>query len=485
MNRYLILGIIAIIIGVIFSVPLLTDQLANARIIKKIQFTQTLTSSQDPGQGHSNEQMDLVLPPNNGTLYDGSLTYTSSVPVQIVIFHQIDKSDSKGQPTWTVDGNTIYAETIIDLNSNGGSLHFTGSAVGLHSTNSSQFTATVSVDGWIRGVTPEILQKIPQVMSGNAIPISRAEIPVKIPMHKGLYNGNPVYYIITDSSSSATAKQLSNNQNWKVQSAPLLTQLPQNVLSKIYVFTNGIAGNGTKGFQDEVFSSTPRDNQYTPLCLMIQVNWNIGRTPVVLKSEKDILDANMTGKLILTNTNTIINAPQIIWPNGQMNTRDDKTLSDQNAYNGSQVLGIDPGNMSVTFVGHRGWGPDGKTLYYIAISGTLEGPSKMMGLMNIPTLATLSSSTRDLYHFANGIRGAGPFGFQEGITNAQPDDSSYSPICKVSIITWKDSQNATVLENMDDINFTESSGSITVQSASVDNNSYIINCPIVETTNGP
>jgi hypothetical protein len=481
MNRYLILGIIAIIVGITFSIPLLTDQLANARIIKKIQFTQTVTSSPDLGQGHSDEEMAIILAPNNGTLYDGSLTYTSSEPVQIVILHQIDKSDSKGQPTWTVDGNTIYAETIIDSNSNGGSLHFTGSAVGLHSTNSSQFTATVSVDGWIRGTTPEIMQKTPLVISESILQLSRAEIPVKIPLHKALFNGSPVYYIITDSSSSSTAKQLSNNQNWTVQPAPLLSQVPQNVLSKIYVFTNGISGNGTKGFQDEVFSSTPQDSQYTPLSLVVQVSWNVGRTPLVLNSEKDILNANMTGKLTL-NTNTIMNTPQIVWPNGQMSVRDHKTLSDQSAYVGSPVLDIDTENKYVTLVAHRGWGPDGTTIYYIITSGTPEGPAKMMGLMNIPALSTLSSSTRDLYYFANGIKSSGPFGFQEGITNTQPGDSSYSPICKVSIITWKDPQSVTVLENMDDINSEETSGNISVQPATTFNNNYIMDCPIVETS---
>jgi len=479
MNRLFILGIIAIIVGVIFTVPLLTDQLANARIIKKIQFTQTVTSSQDPGEGHSNEQMAIILSPNNGTQYYGALTYTASEPVQVVILHQIDKSDSKGQPTWTVDGNTIYAETIIDSNSNGGTLDFTGTALGLHSTNSSQFTATVSVDGWIRGTTPEMMQRT-QIISENVLKLPKAEIPIKIPMHKALYNGNPLYYIITDSSNNVEASQLSDKQNWKVQPSPLLAHVPQNMISKIYVFTNGIAGNGTKGFQDEVFSSTPQDKQYIPLGLEVQVSWNVGRTPTVLNTTKEILDANMTGKLRLTNTGTVMNTPQIVWPNGQMIIRDNKTLSDQTAYVGGQVLDIDTANMFVTFVAHRGWGPDGKTDYYIITDGTPEGPSKMMGLMNTPALSILSSSARDLYHFANGIKGAGQFSFQEGITSAQPGDSSYSPICKISIITWNSPQGATVLENMDDINSTKSAGSITVQPASVFNNNYIIDCPIID-----
>ncbi|VVC05593.1 Uncharacterised protein [uncultured archaeon] len=484
MNRYLILGIIVVIIGIIFSIPLLSDQLANARTIKKIQFTQTITSTQDPGQGHGNEQLALVLPPNYGTLYDGSLTYTSSEPVQVVILHQINNSDSKGQPTWTVDGNTIYAETVIDSNSNGGSIHFTGSAIGLHSLNSSQFTVTASVDGWIRSTT-QMMQQAPQIISESSFKIPNPEIFAKIPMHKALYNGDPIYYIITDSSNSNDASQISNNQDWKVQPAPLLSKVPQEGLNKLYIFTNGVSGNGTKGFQDEVFSNSPQDNQYSPLSLVVQVSWNMDETPVVLKSVKDILDANMSSKISLKSTNTIMNTPQIVWPNGQVNVRDDKTLSDQTSYVGSQVINIDTTNKFVTFLAHRGWGPDGKTVYYIATSGTPEGPAKMMGLMNTPSLSTFSSAARDLYHFTNGIKGAGPFGFQEGITNAQPGDSSYSPICKISTITWIDPQSTTLLENMDDINSAESSNTITVKPATVSNNNYLIDCPIIETPNNP
>jgi len=66
--------------------------------------------------------MAFVLSPNNGTLYSGSLTFAASEPVQIVILHQIEKPDAKGQPTWTVDGNTIFAETVRRSCTNSGSM---------------------------------------------------------------------------------------------------------------------------------------------------------------------------------------------------------------------------------------------------------------------------------------------------------------------------------------------------------------------------
>ncbi|MDE1839821.1 MAG: hypothetical protein KGH87_07875, partial [Thaumarchaeota archaeon] len=263
MNRFLLLAIIIIIGGLVTSLLLFNDQLANAGSIKKIQFTKTITSIQDPGIGHSNEQLAIVLPPNSGSIYHGTITYSSSQPVQVVILHQINKSDSKGQPIWTVDGNTLYAQTTIDTNSTGGSMDFAGSAIGLYSTNSSQFTATVSVDGWIRVTTPDVIQAVVTPLTENyTIKLAESTIPVQIPMHEGLVNGKTVYYIITDSSNNLVANTISDKQNWKVQLSPVLAHAPITSFDNIFIFTNGITGNGTQGYQDDVLSFTPSDKQY-------------------------------------------------------------------------------------------------------------------------------------------------------------------------------------------------------------------------------
>lgn len=480
MNRLLAAVIIAAVTGVIFSIPLLSEHLASAGAVKKIQFTQTVTSASDPGLGHGSEQLAMILAPNNGTIYSGTLTYAASEPVQIIVLHQIDKSDSKGQPVWTVDNNTIYAETIIDSDSNGGTLDFAGSAIGLHSTNSSQFTVTASIDGWIRGTTPALFENATQTIPINGLKLSRAEIPVKIPLHEGLFEGKPVYYIITDSSDSTEASQLSSKQNWTVQQSSLLAQAPEKLLGRVYVFTNGMSGNGMDGFQDDVLSETPSNSTYTPINLVVHATWTVGRTPLALNSTQEILSENATGKLTLTTTNTVMNMPEIVWPGGQMTVRDDQELSDQLTYTGGQVLKIDTTNKIVTFVAHRGWGPDGKTVYYIVTSGTPGGPAKMMGVVNTPLLSMLFQVARDLYHFSNGINGAGPFGFQEGISGSQPGDASYSPICNVSIIAWNDPTAARLLENVDDINFEKSQGRITIQTAMAYNDNYTIDCPIVD-----
>ena len=483
MNKYLTITIIAIFIATIFSVPLLTDQFVNAKTLKKIQFTQTLTSMQDPGQGHESHQLAIILSPNKGAIYDGSITYTASEPVQIVVLHEIDKEDAKGQPTWTVDGDTVFGLTLVDPGTNAGSYEFTGAALALHTKNTNKFTTTVSVDGWIRGQTPELMEKKEETIFEPALKLSRSSVSAEIPLHKAFFDGKSVYYIITDTNDKTHAKAISEKQKWKVEIAPPLSKTPKESLSDVYMFLNGIEGNGTRGFQDEIFSSTPaQTEQYSAIRSVTHVTWKDDQEPEVLDSVQKILDAQKADKIELEKTNAIINMPQIVWPNGQMSVRTDKTLTDDTPYVGGQILETNLENMTVTFVAHRGWGPDGRTIYYIVTDATPSGPASMMGVTNAPTLAktVTSPAAVDLYQFTNGIKGSGPLGFQPGIASAALGDDSYSPLWRISLVTWNESVKASVLETIKDINAKKSTGDVTAELARPMDSDHIVNCPFID-----
>ena len=483
MNKYLVMAIIAVFIATIFSIPLLTDQLVNAKILKKIQFTQTLTSMQDPGQGHEGHQLAIILSPNKGAIYDGSITYAASEPVQIVILHEINKDDAKGQPTWTVDGNTVFGLTLVDPGTNAGSYEFTGAALALHTKNTNKFTTTVSVDGWIRGQTPELMEKKDETMFEPTLKLSRSSVSAEIPLHKAFFDEKSAYYIITDTNDKTLAKTISQKQKWKVEIALPLSKTTKESLNDIYIFLNGIEGNGTYGFQDEVFSNTPEQTeQYSAIHSVTHVTWKDSEKPEVLDSVQKILDAQKAGKIDLEKTNAIINMPQIVWPNSQMSVRIDKTLTDDTPYVGGQILEINMEKMTVTFIAHRGWGPDGRTIYYIVTDATPSGPASVMGVTNAPTLAKTSTSPAlvDLYQFTNGIKGSGPIGFQAGIASSALGDDTYSPLCRISVVTWNESVKPSVLETIADINAKKSAGDVTVELARPLDSDHIINCPFID-----
>ena len=129
--------------------------------------------------------------------------------------------------------------------------------------------------------------------------------------------------------------------------------------------------------------------------------------------------AQNNGELTITNTNTIVNSPAIKWQGGELQVKQNKTITDNTPYGGGQVLKIDTENMVVTMVAHRGWGPDGKSIYYIVTDATPEMPAIMMGVANVPLEEQLATApvAVDLFQFMNGINGSGPMGFQAGIGN--------------------------------------------------------------------
>jgi len=265
--------------------------------------------------------------------------------------------------------------------------------------------------------------------------------------------------------------------------AGVLANTPEAALSTTYIFSNGVQGNGVLGFQGEVFTSTPAQPEvYSALTSNIQVTWNDGQRPVVLDSTKAILSAEAQGKISLNEIEAVINMPQIVWPDGQMLVKEDKTLTDTTPYGGGQVLDIDLEEMTVTFIAHRGWGPDGRTIYYIVTDATPSGPANMMGVTSAPTSASLiaSSAAVDLFQFKNGITGSGPLGFQAGIAASAPGDANYSPMWRISGITWENPDDASLLETMQDISAFQKAGLVSTTLLRPMDSDHIVNCPFID-----
>ena len=322
-----------------------------------------------------------------------------------------------------------------------------------------------------------------EVAPGSVLRLSRASVPATIPMHQGYYNGEAVYYIITDSSDPTHAEIITENQGWQVELAPLLANAPDAALSTTYMFTSGVEGDGVHGFQGEVLTSTPAQaDVYSALASHVHVTWDDASTPFILDSEDAIMDAADQGLVTLTELDVVLNMPQIVWPEGQMPVKEDKTLTDETPYGGGQVLDIDTDEMTVTFIAHRGWGPDGRTVYYIVTDATPVGPANMMGVTDAPANAALiaNSAAVDLFQFMNGIKGTGPLGFQAGIAASAPGDSNYSPMWRIFMIGWDDPASASLLETKGDIDFYQQEGKLTVNLARPMDADHIVNCPFID-----
>ncbi|HUU48749.1 MAG TPA: hypothetical protein VMW55_08215 [Nitrosopumilaceae archaeon] len=321
------------------------------------------------------------------------------------------------------------------------------------------------------------------IPAGSTLALSRANVPATIPMHQGFYNGESVYYIITDSSDPTHAEIITKNQEWQVELAPLLANAPETALSKTFMFTNGVIGDGVHGFQGEVFTNTPAQPEtYSALTSHVHVTWSDSVQPRTLDSEANIMAAADADEVTLTAVKVVLNMPQIVWPEGQMMVKEDKTLADDTPYGGGQILDIDTDEMTVTFIAHRGWGPDGRTIYYIVTDATPSAPAEMMGVLSTPTSASLiaNSAAVDLFQFGNGITGSGPMGFQPGIAAGAPGDVNYSPMWRIFMIGWENPDNASILENKSDIDAYQKAGLISVGLARPMDSDHIVNCPFID-----
>jgi len=321
-----------------------------------------------------------------------------------------------------------------------------------------------------------------EIAPGSVLRLSRANVPAIIPLHQGFYNGDSVYFIVTDSSDQKHADIVTEQQGWKVELAPLLANAPEAALSPAYIFKNGVEGSGVHGFQGEVFSSTPAQEDYSALTSHVHVMWNEDATPEILDSEDAILAAQANDMVTFTEHEVVMNMPQIVWPEGQMFVKEDKTITDETPYGGGQVLDINTDDMTVTFIAHRGWGPDGRTIYYIVTDATPSGPASMMGVTPVSSSASLiaSSAAVDLFQFKNGLKGSGPLGFQAGIAASAPGDVNYSPMWRIFMISWNDPANASLLETVDDFNAFKKDGLIDINIARPMNADHIVNCPFID-----
>jgi len=314
---------------------------------------------------------------------------------------------------------------------------------------------------------------------GSILKLSRASIPIDIPMEKGYENGHEIFFIATDVSDQKTADQLTKMTNFTVNVAPILSQTPETARGQAFIFTNGISGKGPNGFQLPVLNAKPGNESYSPLLQLNMVTWKDTSKAKELKSVQEIMTAQESGQLTVQKTDIIANHPAVKWDGGSMKIREDKKIGDDSKYVGGQVVNIDTEKMIVTMLAHRGWGPDGRTIYYIVTDATPDMPAAMMGVTNAPIDEKLATNVAvDLFQFMNGINGSGPMGFQAGIGGANPTDKNYSPIWKISFNEWNDPSKARIVETVSDIKAMSDAGLLTITPAM--GGKHVVNCPFFD-----
>lgn len=150
-------------------------------------------------------------------------------------------------------------------------------------------------------------------MGGMAAP---EDVP-RLPPVKGYYEGEEVFFAHPESSDGETADLLTDMMGSPVLVVPGLAEVPEEALSKVYVFANGVRGDGPLGFQPDVFDSVPGDEGYSPLRRLYLVTWENGDGARELKTLDEVREAERNGEVTIEEQDVVVNEPFLKWPGGQ------------------------------------------------------------------------------------------------------------------------------------------------------------------------
>lgn len=93
----------------------------------------------------------------------------------------------------------------------------------------------------------------------------------------------------------------------------------------------------------------------------------------------------------------------------------------------------------------------------------------------VPELAEVPERARDeVYVFANGVEGIGPFGFQRDVCPTAPGDKGYSPLRTVVLVTWRDEGQARELTTAEAVSAAADAGEVDLEETPV-----VVNMPFV------
>jgi hypothetical protein len=117
----------------------------------------TAASGPDPLPGHQMYQLIMAIPPrDDGKIWTGTISYSASYPVKMVILHKYDNKSvsgnesSVGKPLTAPFGKGQVAITLVKGPSNtsvpSGSLNFAGNAVAFHTLDGHKFIVTYTAD---------------------------------------------------------------------------------------------------------------------------------------------------------------------------------------------------------------------------------------------------------------------------------------------------------------------------------------------------
>ncbi|OGA47218.1 MAG: hypothetical protein A3F74_16530 [Betaproteobacteria bacterium RIFCSPLOWO2_12_FULL_62_58] len=166
---------------------------------------------------------------------------------------------------------------------------------------------------WVRNLAVTALVAL---IIGWFVLAAREQTGFVVPPVDGFMEGQRVRFIHTEASDPEVAKLLTQMKGSPVLTVPSLANAPKESLANVYVFTNGVAGEGPFKFQPDVFDNPPGQAGYTPLRALQLVSWKRPERARELRSAGEVKQALTQGEIEIKQPGVVINMPMITWPDG-------------------------------------------------------------------------------------------------------------------------------------------------------------------------
>jgi hypothetical protein len=187
---------------------------------------------------------------------------------------------------------------------------------------------------------------------------------------------------------------------------------PGNKVAPIWAFTNGAKA------QRNVIDVVPGDRGYTPLWRVIMVTWKQSVKPRVLKSAASVRRVIAAGQATQKRTAIVVNCPVL-------------------GFGQKQTIGF----------------AKGQQIAYLDL-----GPVKLKS----------GNKVAPIWAFTNGADD------QKNVVDVVPGNRGYTPLWRVTMVTWKASSTPRVLRSAAQIRAAVAAGEVTLKRTPT-----VVNCPVV------
>ncbi len=284
---------------------------------------------------------------------------------------------------------------------------------------------------------------------------------VQFRLHEGRLDGQPVWFIRTDTSDATFAEEQG------LVFVPLLAgarSVPGGT-GRIYLFEDGAAG------QLPVLSTGPGRDDFTPLYEIAHVRSN--GDPVLLESAAEIEAAQADGRVTVEETPIVVNYPAVRWPGGELPV---DTVVELPLANGPLLAAPDTDAMTVTFKLHQCY-PESR---YIITDTSAVPMAPMMSIPGSPATAGLAAAAASkITVFGNGLTGPGAMGFQPGIFREKAGEPAWSPLWDHFTVVWTDPSAARLVTSQAELDALVADGSLELFVGTPDTGGqgFVVNCP--------